>query len=257
MSLDLYAGPLATFYTRQFETPQARGAREAGLEYRLVYDGEPIKWLSPETAKDKVAEFQRHLSEKSDGKLPAQWNESSEAIYVEQLFAGCRDALVLLAAYVSKPQRPFPTTAPASLEDDPVYAGATGETYLFGPISILESNIWLPADADVTLFANDPMGWELFVSTHSNLAYALKRLSKHVWNDETDVEKWAARGPAPGRGLSYQKRKWRMPWQSEFIKSQEPAPQGALMWDAEYAFAIFSQALEFARKHNVPIRIDV
>ena len=36
MSLDLYSGALSKFYTRDFDTAQARAAEEMGMEYKLV-----------------------------------------------------------------------------------------------------------------------------------------------------------------------------------------------------------------------------
>ena len=256
MSLDIYAGSLAKYYSRDFETPQARFARENGIDYQLVYAGEAPAWPSVNSATAIIDGFCNNIASHTEGKARADWDDDVSDYFAEQLFEEARNALVLLAAYQNREDLVLPSKMPRDFDKDLAYSEAVEKAYYIGPMATFESALWLPIEDELLFMIDDPMGWKIVVNTHGNLEKALSALAAEVWSDKTDVAGWFERGPAPGRGATMQKRKFRLPWQSEHVKKQEEEPDGSLLWNAEYAFSVFTKALDFARKRRVPIRID-
>lgn len=193
MSLDLYCGSLSKYYSRQFETPQARVAREKGLEYRLVYEGEPVDWPDSDDAGRRVDDFQSRIQEKNAA--VTSWEDDNPNYFAEQLFDYSLNGLLLACAYHYRPELTRPASSLNGLSGDPAYDEAVDREYYFGPLAISEAHLYVPADVDALLMCKDPMGWDIVVTTTSNLRYALDWSRKNIWNGETDVDLWFKEGP--------------------------------------------------------------
>ena len=256
MSLDLYAGGLSRYYSRQFETPQARFARDQNLDYKLVYSGDMPTWFDTEKAPAAIAGFRKKVAGIANQTFAADWQDDVADYFCEQLFEEARMALVLVAAYLKRDDLIRPLKMPLQPELDTAYSDAVTKNYYLGTMAILEATMWLPSEEPVIFRTTDPMGWEMIVSTTGNLKKSLQGLASTVWHDQIDVESWFSRGLAPGKGNTMQQRRNRMPWQSKFVEVAEIEPENSLMWNAEYAFSVFWKATEFAERHHCPVRID-
>lgn len=254
MSLDLYAGPLARYYSRDWETPQQRFAREQGMAYEVAYVGEPPTWLTREEAVAKVEEFRATVAAKVGEKV-AGWSEEHPSYLAHQLHAKARDALLLVAAYNHRKDLDRPKTAPPALAADPAYAEASQRGYYLGPMAILEAHIFLPSDENKIFLVRDPMGREQVVTTTSNLRYALETLASEAWASHVEPSAWFARGDqAPGKVL-LEKPSF-LPWNKKWVEVDAPAVDDVVRYDAEYAFGCFAVMLPYAETHQVPLRTD-
>ena len=256
MALDLYAGSLAKYYSRDWETPIARLARENGWSYQTAYSGDVPDWLDRQAAQLKVSAFIANLEERSrrSNGGSVNWNDNIEHWIALQLHRQCLDALILVAAYLKRTDLVRPMSLPKSVEADPAYAEAAAGGYYNGILAILEAQMFIPAESHLFAIMKDPMGWDLAVTTTRNLRDALAMLNKKNWNSNAQVETWLDRGP-PEWGASLKERSIRIPWKSEF--KQSPVVETVnLMHCAEYGFAVFSSLLNFAEEHKVAIRHD-
>lgn len=257
MSLDIYVGSLSKYYCRDFETPQARFAREENISYQLIYAGDAPKWLSKKDAPATIENFRKTIADHTQAEMATNWREDIEEYFAEQLFDEARNALVMVAAYQNRLDLQRPLKMPENYQDDPAISEAYEKKYYFGSMAILESALWLTGDEALMCAIKDPMGWDIFVNTQGNLQRTLNELAKEVWSDRVDVEGWFLRGVAPKQGgVTMHKRKIRLPWQSKYKEEREKEPENSLMWNAEYAFSVFWKALEFAKRLRVPIRLD-
>lgn len=256
MSLDLFSGSLARYYSRDFETPQARYARENGLNYKLIYTEDEPRWLTPTEAPNYVEKFRGEIADQINPNIETDWREDVSQYFVEQLFEEALDSLILVAAYQMRTDLKRPKRTPAHIENDPAYSESVEQEYYLGPMAILEATLWLPGEEDVQFSAKDPMMWDVNISSTGNLKRALENLANTVWNGNVDVDAWFSRGVAPGKGIVKRKRKIRLPRQSEFVEEREREPENSLIWNAEYAFSVFWRAVEFSQENRCPIRTD-
>ena len=258
MSLDLYCGSFAKFYSRDFETPQFRFCRENNIEYKLVIEGEPINWFTPDNARGRSAAFIEKLNSKLavKGRAPSAWDDTKQDYLVEQLFERSLNSLILTAAYLYRPELACPEHLPSDLETDQAYSESTTQKYYIGPMAILESHIFLPSKADTLFLDESPIGFDVSVTTTANLKFALKRLAEGRWQGNVDADSWFKRGPAPGGGKSYVEEKSLLPWRKKWREVVEPSPADSLNWDAEYAFGCLSRLLQFSEQTGLPITKD-
>lgn len=256
MSLDLYAGPLWRFYTRDFETPQQRMAREQGLEHRFIYDGEPIPWPDIATCKASLSGLQADIGANLNIAPADCWNEDCETYHTEQLLDDARAALALVSAYMYRPELRRPDRMPDDIETDPAYSEAPEKGYLVGLIASFEATLWLPCLSEELVFVTDPMEWRFLTTGLTRLESGLATLKREIWNGKTDVDAWLERGAAPGRGWSEKKVINPETGAEEWVTEREEEAENSVLWNAEYGFAVFSKALDFARTHNVPIRTN-
>tara|TARA_R110000744_G_scaffold351533_1_gene457370 strand:- start:1169 stop:1945 length:777 start_codon:yes stop_codon:yes gene_type:complete len=258
VSLDLYCGSLSKFYSRDFETPQAKFARENGFEYQLVYEGEPIDWFNPVEARDKADAFIEKLTSRlGEKENTCRWDDKRTEYAVEQLHVRSLSALLLTAAYLYRSDLQRPEHVPEGFESDPAYEESSDREYYIGPLAILESHIFLPCDADSLFWDENPLGFDKFVTTTGNLRYALNWLADKRWNGNVEADKWFNRGPAPSAGKTLVQEKSIVPWRKKWRDKFEEVPANSLNWDAEYAFGCFSRLLDFSDRTGLPLLMDV
>lgn len=259
MSLDLYAGPLGKYYQRDFETPQQRLGREQGWETSIVYAGEEPEWLTPDNVVQVIGVFKDQVFETMGDAAPNihNWNESTDEYLTEQVFHECHAALLLITAYTYRSELSRPDKLPDDIDANIAMSEASEKDYYIGPLAILESQLFLPDDSDRIFALKDPMGWQVVITTTSALKYALEYLAQNVWQGETQPDFWYNRGAVP-KGKVMVEKKSVLPWaKSKWIsKDEEHSIVDEVKWNAEYAYGVFHKMLNFAEKHNVPIRQD-
>lgn len=208
MSLDLYAGSLGKYYQRDFETPQQRLGREQGWDTSVIYAGDEPEWLTAENVKQVIEAFKGQIFDSMGEVSPTihQWNEQSDKYLTEQIFHECHAAILLLTAYTYRTELERPKKLPVNIDEDIAISQASDKDYYIGPLAILECHLFLP-DASERIFASDdPMGWQVVITTTSALRYALDYLEEKVWQKNTEPETWYFRGAVP-RGKTMVEKK--------------------------------------------------
>ena len=96
----------------------------------------------------------------------------------------------------------------------------------------------------------DAVGTKRFITSTANLAWALDSVNHAHWQaDEPQIAEWAKRG-APTRKV--------VTVEAGRIVHEEDVqpPENPFEHSAQFGFAIYSEALNFSRKQNVPIVTD-
>lgn len=258
MSLDLYAGSLGRYYQRDFETPQQRYGRENNLETSIVYSGDTPNWLTPNNTEKSIDVFKDELF-RSMGETCRdirQWDESSREYKTEQLFAECHAALLLVTAYTYRSDLTRPKKLIGDVQSDVAIDEASERKYYMGPLAIFECHLFLPSKENGIAILNDPMGWQIAVTTTSALRDALEYVAEYVWGNAVFPQKWFEGGAVPvGRTKVIKKSKF--PWKRKSVwMDDQHSIDDEVLWNAQYAYAVFLDFLKFAEANNVPIRQD-
>jgi hypothetical protein len=230
----------------------AAGGREAGLPVHIVYaDGSP-KRLSKITAPLSIFLWRRRVARKFAHliKQGLGWSEANSRPYLARKpdHDGQR-ALVLAAAYTEHPKFARPTDVPETNESDPAYA-ASANDYVQSMICILECHMFLPSDESFLIAVPDAVGIDRVATSTANLAWALESINRAHWNaDEPQIAAWARRGPTSQRVMAVEHGKL-------VDDVAPPLSTNPFEHTAQFAFALYSDALTFSRTHRLPILTD-
>jgi hypothetical protein len=252
MGLDLYAGGLARYHTGAWECEAQRICREAGMTVKIVYEQGLPKRLSKATAPLIIFFWRRRILKKHAHliKQGLKWSEASSTPYLARKpdHDGWR-ALLLSAAYAEHPELTIPTNLPKTNELDPAYV-AVSQNYLQSIVSILECHMFLPSAENFLIAREDAAGTKRFITSTANLAWALDAINQAHWQaDEPQIARWADRGALTSKVVTFDACK-------VVHETDIPPPKNPFMHAAQFGFAIYSEALNFSRKHNVPILTD-
>jgi uncharacterized UPF0160 family protein len=178
------------------------------------------------------------------------WSEAHSTPYLARKpdYDGQR-ALVLAAAYAENPELATPTSLPETTETDPAYVGVS-QNYFQSIVSILECHMFLPSAENFLFAERDAVGTKRFITSTANLAWALDTVNHAHWQaDEPQIVRWAERGALTGKVVTVADGK--------LVREREISPpDNTFMHAAQFGFAIYNEALNFSRKHRVPIVTD-
>jgi hypothetical protein len=252
MGLDLYAGGLARYHTGAWECEAQRVCREAGVALQITYDHGAPKRLSKATAPLFVFLWRRRILKKHANfiTLGLNWSEAGSTPYfARKPDHDGRRALVIAAAYAELPELTTPTDLPKTEESDPAYAAAS-ENYFQSMVAILQCHMFLPSSENFVIAEPDAAGTQRFITSTANLAWALDTINDSHWKaDDLQVSRWAERGALTHQIVSIDA--------GQIVHEPEvPLPKNPFMHAAQFGFAIYSEAMNFSRKHNVPILTD-
>lgn len=259
MGLDVYAGTLVRFYSRDWERAVQRFAREQGLNYSEVYtDGIVPDWPDKKQAVEMVSGFRDRLQDQFGGEISdvASWSEEECSYDTDKIDYNGRNSLVFLAAYLNRPELTLPDMLPADLDADQAYSEAVNQKYYTGAMSILECGVFLPSQRTGLFITENPMGVEQVVTTTQSLRWALDWLSDKVWSGDTKPEEWRKRGLTTGGGKVLKQARGLLPWRKKFVEIEEPPVPNTLKHNAEFGFGVLTAMLAFSDQYNVPILMD-
>ncbi len=253
MGLDVYVGPLARYYSFEWETVVQRAGREQGLEVRIA---RPPGWAKPdpEEVLQRVATWRKALGDAIA--VPMRWDESTFGEYeTDKPDWDGYHAVRYLALHDEFPDLPTPAritkdTLGALLEKEPlerrfgeVYAGRSQSRLgrLLGRRppepsapprypSIQTPELWLPVPLDGLLRAQGPTGNDLTIGSIDALAAELE----HV-NEQTVRMDGAALDTARHGG---------------------PPEDGAFDALARFGLAVFLTLARTARERSQPMILD-
>lgn len=261
MGLDLYAGTLTRYYSGDWSTTAQCAAQAAGLPFEIVYTSGASPWLASDMAARAVDEFRLALSSRWGARFPAFeqppiWNERGETPYHTDKpdHDGVR-SLVLVAAYLERPDLTRPVLLPEPNESDPAYDEAGPRGYYMGNMAVLECHMFLPGQANYVIVAEDPLGAKRFITSVGILRRALDDVNARTWLATQELlESWHLRGLirfGPTQTVINVHADGRREMTEERTEVYDQ-----LEHNAQYALACFYRACEFAEAHDVPIVVD-
>lgn len=259
MGLDLYAGTLTRYYTRNWKTITQQWAEQNGYGFQVVRpDGEAAEGAQ-QVPPEEVRRYMEHWRDdllaalqKPDELLLSPWLEDADATpyYTEKPDWDAFGAL-LLAAACAVYGEPVPETVEKGwnyvehplivrLGSDP------GEVWSL----FRGAEWWLPL-AGMHLFrVTLPGGEEKAVGSLSWLRRDLETINQLLWNaDDATIRSWETTEGYPADAAA----------QADGTIDVDNA-QVHTRYDtqslAKYAFSLFWQALEFAEQHKTPLLLD-
>ncbi len=150
MAFDVYVGTMTRFYRREWENLVQKTARQQGTRYTMIYaGGDPEPPPPAEAIRQAVATWCDGISRglAAHGQNPLSWNESDDQPYFTDRPAWeGYSALLVWAAHDEHPDIPLPSTVPRSWADDPAFERSTAKEFRSRYRTILEPQLWLPAD---------------------------------------------------------------------------------------------------------------
>jgi len=235
MSLNLYAGSLHRFYSRNFERPLERFAHENRIGYGLVLPSSYSTPLSNEEIKKQIAENKLFLSEKAP--FISDWDDEFQAYHTEELTYDGHSTLYYVSAMAGL-NRPLKPSSFSELQDFSLdLFGLSKQQIADSPAVVFEADIIYPGeDPNIAIFINES-GEQLIVANLNWLYATLLKLSDLIWSGMTDVNGWLKRGP--------------------IAKNNTRNIEQFVMHNAEFAFAAYQTTLEFALKNTVPLALDI
>jgi hypothetical protein len=150
MAFDVYVGTMTRFYRREWENVVQRMAREKGMQYNMVYaGGKPEPPQPADEIRQAVAAWCRALSAglAAHGCIPLSWDEGdAQPYFTDRPGWEGYGALLVWAAHAEHPDLPIPNEVPDSWADDPAYLRSAARDSKTQFPTILEPNLWLPAE---------------------------------------------------------------------------------------------------------------
>jgi hypothetical protein len=257
MGLDIFAGTLSRYYSRDWQTVvQSAG----GL---IVYpDGEPEK-VSFEDAHFVVDEWRKSLNIRIDKLQSNQlvWNEELSTPYFTDKpdFEGWL-SLQLWAAYVEEPEakRPLGRVDDAVLGQDKVYQRAISKSSPNPLVATLRCELFVPSELTFLFEAELPNGRQAWIGTTSALRAVLHTINVKSWQvTPKDLEEWMISGLPADVAVEISKRSW-----SDFFflnkraRIFSTAGPDRMQQAAKFGFGVFKKAIDFSDEKNVPIILD-
>lgn len=257
MGLDIYAGKLTRYYSRNWKNIVQLFAEEngqncvmrdaSGNEMKPVEDQAEI-----ENIRDIVSNWADTLAVSIKPPLtPPIWDEKSDCGY----FTDKPDwvafgALVMLQACIEL-KKPLPEFVRNgwNFYDEPIVKQAMEQRI---PNSLLMGTThWLPIPDEAIYIAKLPTGNEGTISTVSLLKYELEDLNKQLWNaDEDTILSW--RNDKFYVPLNRKRPKLVLGFIQQFKKKDRYSTEEL----AKCAYSMLYQAVKFATENQCPIVLD-
>lgn len=257
MGLDIYAGKLTRYYSRNWKNIVQLFAEEngqncvmrdaSGNEMKPVEDQAEI-----ENIRDIVSNWADTFAVSIKPPLtPPLWDEKSDCGY----FTDKPDwvafgALVMLQACIEL-KKPLPEFVRNDWKfyDEPIVKQAMEQRI---PNSLLMGTThWLPIPDEAIYIAKLPTGNEGTISTVSLLKYELEDLNKQLWNaDEDTILSW--RNDKFYVPLNRKRPKLVLGFIQQFKKKDRYSTEEL----AKCAYSMLYQAVKFATENQCPIVLD-
>lgn len=259
MGLDIYAGKLTRYYSRNWKTIVQQLAEEKGQKCVMTDGcGNEIQSIQDKTEIDRIREtvtgWADNIAANIDLPLPTPlWDETSECgYYTDKPDWEAFGALVMLEACLSL-NRPFPEYVESGWDafEESVVKEAGSKVLANSLLS--EVALWLPISDNAVFVAAYPTGNEGPISTVSLLKHELEELNRQLWKvNEATI-------------LSWRNDKYYIPVKQKepkllfgFIRRHNKSSKEHYRTEdlAQCAYSMLYQAVRFAEEHHVPILLD-
>lgn len=257
MGLDLYSGSLAKLYARDYESPQARGARSLGMDFHTEF---PEGFIVPslKESKIRISQFLDDLEDQLAEVNPpfARWQDQTDTYLTEQLNAGCLRALQILCVCRYRSEFVRPRIDDQSRQIEELLTSLSMDEYLESGLATLECQLFVPGEFLAFLPTEGEVTGQLVLTSTAMLKQTLQQLDTDIWAGRADPQAWFERGASPS-GKTYVMKKSILPWgKPKLVEIDDPRPEDCIKWDAEYAFGVFYRLLAFSEEHHLPILQD-
>ena len=151
MALDVYAGTLTRYYTRDWENVVQRQARLDGYTYQQISPDDRGPPPAASTIRPVVGSWQIAMTAALGENIsaPISWDEADDVPYFTdrpgwQGYSG----LLLWAAYAHDLRAVRPSTLPETWSEDPTYVAAVAQGSPTPYRHILQPTLWIPCKFD-------------------------------------------------------------------------------------------------------------
>ena len=257
MGLDIYAGSLTRYYSRNWKNRPQQWAEANGVKCVMTdAHGNEIKPVEDKAEimriQDAVCQWARTLFEYLGACLPDQlWKEAPELGYFTDKpdWEAYGALIMLLACHLQN--RPLPEYVEKGwrASDDAVVKESMAQKSGFSLLS--EVNLWLPIDEMSIFTTNKPTGDVGPVSTLIVLKGELEEINRRIWGeDEATIKSW--RLDKYYTPLPVQQKKSLF----SFLRRKKATEKYRTEDLAQAAFSILYEAVNFAIEHKVPLLLD-
>lgn len=254
MGLDLYAGTLTRYYTRNWKTAVQQWAEKNGYKVEMrSADGEPLtqdEALNPAEVQADM-EGWRNTVLSFLSKEEEAWPESNDApYYTDKPDWDALGALLLTAACHTYGE-PVPHSVQKNwdfMQHPMIDRLANDEERVWSLFR--GTTVWLPLEDCFLFQANMPNGNPAVISTTALLGYELDRINELAWQaDEETILSWSQTEGYPADG-AYSK--------NGLISMENFEEHTKFDTDSltKFAFSMLWQAQRFAKEHKVPVLFD-
>ncbi len=238
--LDIYAGPLTRYYTKNWKTKNQVMAEQSGVVYRQINPNDMSASSEPQATPEQVQEIvglwsTTVLTSLSShvGQQLNPWVDKNDApYYTNQLTWEAYNALVLWACFRECPELASKTPDLTNLQNNPAYERINEDTFDSKYKNLTHGiELWLPGEYQIMFEGATITGSKALMSTTHLLQSQLKALNESTWKAYgMDINTW--------------------------LKNGTPGPQASLETLAKYAFAVLTESVKFSQQHNLPIKLD-
>lgn len=253
MGLDIYAGTLTRYYTRNWKTAVQKFAEANGIEFqtiRAAQDGSDGEELSADEVREIVTQWRDSIIKGLNLNPAPVWNEDYDTTpyYTEKPDWDALSALLLYVA-AKYSDKEVPATIDKNID---IYEHPIVKEFLAAKdfqLTLFDGNgWWLPIEQNIMFDYVLPNSEKSPLTTSALLLAELKRYNAFEWNaDRETIISWSRTEGYPAEAV-YSK-------ETGFVKeaSYEKYETESL---AKFAFSILWQAAEFSLEHGVVIVYD-
>lgn len=235
MGLNIYSGSLKRFYAGEYERPLQGVAKSVSANYSMVTPSlESENWKVTDDHLEILKRNREFLAQEAP--FTTEWDDDFETYYVEQLTYEGHSALYYVAAMIGLGR----SLAPLSLAEVEQFSlnseGLTDQQIADNPAIVFEADTIFPgSEANMSIFIGET-DERLIIANLEFLEAVLLRLEDAIWAGSPKVNEWLHRGALP--------------------YNREKDIASSVMFNAEYAFAVYQNALRFAQEHGMPVALD-
>ncbi len=250
MGLDIYAGTLTRYYTRNWKTETQLFAELNGLTYQTIRPQQEEEELSIEEVQEIVFQWRGAIIEGLKLNQTLLWNEDYDVTpyYTAKPDWDALNALLLYIA-AKYTEKEVPETIKKNFD---VYSHPIVKEFLETKdflLSLFDGNgWWLPIEKNIIFNYVLPNSEESPLATSALLLEELKRYNTFEWNaDRETIISWSSTEGYSTDAIYSKESGYNELAVNETYKTE------AL---AKFAFSILWQAAEFSLKHGVVIVFD-
>ena len=254
MGLDIYAGTLTRYYSRNWKSATQKWAEENGLSYDTIRpDGETTQEeaVSADTIQTAVQEWSCAVANSlisPSGQGYEAWEENNEKDYFTDKPDWSAFGALLLYGACLKYKLPLPQKVKKDwdYQQDTIVVRALEDNELnWSLFSYVEW--WLPFDDSFSFNCITPNECEVKMATTGTLLAELRVINENGWNaDEAMILSWSETEGYPTDAEIVDND------YNKIADNDEYDVQSL----AKFAFSIMYQAALFSEKHHVPILMD-
>lgn len=258
MGLDIYAGTLTRYYSRNWKNIVQQISEENGMKCVMTgRDGKEIEPIEDKAEIDEIRDFIYQWANKFttgiDQPLPSPlWDENNECGYfTDKPGWEAYGALAVVQACILL-NKPLPKYAKIGWNPfkEPVVEKAMSKNFVNSLLS--DVTFWLPIPVKAVCETLSPTGVENKISTVELLRHELEEINRSLWQaDEPTILSWR-------NDKYYNPVKKKPTLFSRFFRRTNKKEEEVYYTEelAQCAYSMLYQAVNFATENKVPIVLD-